>query len=113
MEPPEGSRILSRMHEVRFQRRAADGSAPLRLAVAEDTTLLEAVQEAGLPIARACGGGGLCARCGVTVLAGAGGLTAEAPDEAEAKERNRVPAALRLACRVRVRGPVTVTADYW
>lgn len=94
-------------------------STPARLGdartveVPDGATLLDAVLAAGLPLARACSGSGLCGRCGLEVLAGGGALSAEAPDEAEAKRRNRVPGELRLACCSRVAGPVEVTASYW
>jgi ferredoxin len=100
-------------YEVRFHTRSAatpDGTA-LRVEVAPGTTLLDAVHLAGLPIARACGGGGLCARCGLEVLAGQ--LAPEGPDEAEAKARNRIDPSLRLACRVRVEAALEVRAAYW
>lgn len=77
------------------------------------TPLIDAVREAGLPIARSCGGEGLCGRCGVQLLDGGAAVTAEAPDEARSKERNRIDPALRLACRVRVRADLAVAAPYW
>ena len=98
--------------EVRF-RLPNDAAPPRTIELPAGTTLLEAVQQAGLPIARACGGDGLCARCGVEVLAGAETLEAESEKEARAKRRNRVAAELRLACQVRLRGAVEITASYW
>jgi 2Fe-2S ferredoxin len=78
------------------------------------STLLDAVLAAGLPIARACGSDGLCARCGVRVLAGAKtGVDEEGDDETTTRRRNRLDPALRLACRARVHGDVEVTASYW
>jgi 2Fe-2S ferredoxin len=78
------------------------------------STLLEAALAAGLPIARACGADGLCARCALRILAGAGtGVDAAGPDEAAVRERNRLDPALRLACRAHVTGDVEVTASYW
>jgi 2Fe-2S ferredoxin len=77
------------------------------------TTLLEAARRAGLPVARACGGEGLCARCGLRVLSGGETLPATSPAEERAKEANRVPAELRLACQVELCGPLEVTAAYW
>lgn len=98
--------------EVRFRMPGSD--APARaISVPAGTTLLEAVQQAGLPIARACGGDGLCARCGVTVLAGTETLDAAGAREERAKQRNRVPATERLACQVTLRGAVEITASYW
>jgi Na+-transporting NADH:ubiquinone oxidoreductase subunit F len=83
------------------------------VAVDDGATLLSAALGAGLPVARACGGGGLCARCGLRVLEGGAELSPEAADEAEAKGRNRVPGELRLSCRATVHGPLEVTAEYW
>jgi ferredoxin len=83
------------------------------LRVAPGTTLLEAARRAGLPIASACGADGVCARCGVRVLAGAAALSAEDEVESRQKRRNRVDPALRLACRAAVSGDVEVSASYW
>lgn len=80
---------------------------------AGETTLLEATRAAGLPIASACGENGACARCGLEILEGAGAIEAASDREVRIKERNRIDAKLRLACRVRPRGDVTVRATYW
>jgi uncharacterized 2Fe-2S/4Fe-4S cluster protein (DUF4445 family) len=93
--------------EVRFQPSGQSLRVPL------GTPLIEAVRRAGLPMASACGADGICGRCGVRVLAGAGALSAETRDEGEVKRRNRVEAGLRLACRATLGGPVEVTASYW
>ena len=94
--------------------RPSSPTDPVRtVLVPRGTTLLEAVRRAGLPIARACGGGGLCGRCGVAVLAGGETLPPPSAGETSAKQRNRVAAELRLACRVEVCGPLEVTASYW
>jgi ferredoxin len=103
--------------EVRFRTRSGPGSGegtPVgRVEVAPGTTLLEAVRRAGLPIARACAAGGLCGRCGLSILAGAQALAPEGAVEARAKASNRIDPALRLACQVRVQGPLEVSASYW
>jgi len=83
------------------------------LRVAAGTTLLDAARRAGLPMASACGADGLCARCGVRVLAGAGSLSAETESERRQKRRNRIDPELRLACRAAATGDVEVTAGYW
>jgi ferredoxin len=98
--------------EVRFRSSDAD-ARPRRVAVSPGTTLLDAARSAGLPVARGCGGGGLCGRCGLRILAGAERVAPEAAAETRAKERNRIDAELRLACQVRVAGPLEVTAAYW
>ena len=82
-----------------------------RIRVRRGTLLIDAVREAGLPIASPCGDDLICGKCGVRVLAGS--LAREKPVERAAKERNRIDPALRLACAVRVRDDLVVTADYW
>ena len=76
-------------------------------------TLLEATRQVGLPIASACGENGACARCGLQIIEGAGSLAEETDRERLIKERNRIDPELRLACRVRPRGDLTVRALYW
>ena len=79
--------------------------------VAKGVRLIDAVRDAGLPIARACGDDLVCAKCGVRILAGR--VAREAPVKRRAKERNRVPSELRLACALRVQRDLTLGADYW
>jgi ferredoxin len=98
---------------MRFTVRFLERSVSRSLSVPSGTTLLEAALQAGLPVARACGGGGLCGRCGLEILSGAETLAAPSAAEQRAKESNRVPLELRLACQVEVRGPLEVTASYW
>ena len=87
--------------------------ADLHVEIAPGMSLVDAATRAGLPIAQACGSEGICARCGVHVLEGAESLPLEEEDERRAKERNRVPDELRLACRIRPTHDLTVTAPYW
>ena len=79
--------------------------------VKKGTLLIDAVRGAGLPIASPCGDDLICGRCGVRILSGS--VTREAPVERRAKLRNRVDAALRLACAVRVHDDLEITAEYW
>ena len=83
------------------------------IAVPAGTRLVDAVVAAGLPIARGCGADGLCGRCGVHILAGAGAVDPESDAEAAIKLRNRIDPAVRLACRAQVLGDVQLTASYW
>jgi len=84
-----------------------------RVRVAPGTLLLEAGQQAGLPIASGCAAHGLCALCGVRVVTGDDSLSVETDGESEAKHRNRIDPNLRLACMATVSGDVTITATYW
>jgi len=83
----------------------------VELEVPKGTRLIDAVREAGLPIARACGDDLVCAKCGVRILSGR--VAREAPVERRAKARNRVAPDLRLACALRVQGNLELSADYW
>ena len=83
------------------------------LRVTPGTNLLEAARAAGLPIAQACSGEGLCGRCAVLVVRGADGIAPEREPERQAKRRNRVAPELRLACQVVPSTDVEVTASYW
>ena len=76
-------------------------------------TLFQAAQQADLPVGSACDAEGICGRCGLRILSGAANLSTESPLERRVKDANRIDPALRLSCLARVRGPVTVTADYW
>lgn len=100
-------------HTVSFVRRVGGELATVSIQVAEGTSLLDAARGAGLPIAAACSGVALCARCGLEILAGREALDPERDDERRQKQRNRVPAEQRLACRAGVHGDVTATAAYW
>jgi adenylate cyclase len=84
-----------------------------RVRVTPGTPLLEAAQRAGLPIASGCAANGLCARCGIHVIAGGSSLSDETHTESEAKRRSRIDPELRLACMTTVSGDVTITATYW
>ena len=81
------------------------------LEVPKGTRLIDAVREAGLPIARACGDDLVCAKCGVRVVSGR--VARESAVERRAKARNRVAPGLRLACALRVQGDLVLTAEYW
>ncbi len=81
------------------------------VAVARGTLLSEAVRKAGLPIATGCSGGALCGNCGLRIVRGH--VARESRGEREAKRRNRVDPALRLACRIGVTDDLEATADYW
>lgn len=93
------------MPKIQFRPKGAE------IDVARGTLLIDAIRQAGLPIASPCGDDLICGKCGVRILQGEVGRVA--PVEREAKRRNRVPAEQRLACALRVRGDLVVTADYW
>lgn len=81
------------------------------LLVPKGTRLIDAVREAGLPIARACGDDLVCAKCGVRIVSGR--VARESAVERRAKARNRVAGGLRLACALRVQSDLVLEAEYW
>jgi ferredoxin len=95
------------MHRVRFEPSQREVEVPA------GTSLLDATLRAGLPIARSCGADGFCAKCALRIVAGGDALSPETPHEAQIKQRNRIDAELRLACRAHVHGDVVATALYW
>lgn len=94
-------------HQVRFE------PSGRTVRVVTGSSLLEAARRAGLPLASACGGGALCGRCGVQVLAGGRALPPEGEPESRARRMNRAPEGQRLACRALVSCDLTVTTTYW
>ena len=81
------------------------------LQVSKGTRLIDAIQRAGLPIARSCGDELVCALCGIRVLEGE--VSKESARERKVKVRNRVQKNLRLACALRIYDDLVVTAEYW
>ena len=79
--------------------------------VAAGTRLIDAIRSAGLPIASPCGDDLICGKCGVRILKGA--VAREAAVERDAKARNLVAPEQRLACAIRVRDDLVISADYW
>lgn len=98
---------------MRFRQRRGAGFEWLRVRAARGATLLSVARAAGLPVARACDGDGICSRCALVVLAGADRLSAESEAETRAKQRARVPESDRLSCQARVQGDVALAARYW
>ncbi len=68
-------------------------------------TLLETLNEEEIYIPSACGGQGTCGYCKVAVLEGGGPLL---PTELPMLERKERRSGVRLACQVKVRGPMTL-----
>lgn len=70
-----------------------------------DETILDVARRAGVPIGNSCGGIGVCNRCKVKVVEGAGNLTPPTRFELDPDQR--------LACQAVVLGDCTVTTSYW
>ncbi len=81
--------------------------------IVKNSTLMDAVEQAMLPLGRSCDGVSLCGYCRVRVVAGQENLSPVSQGEQEILKGLRACATERLACCAKVQGPVTVTTSYW
>jgi adenylate cyclase len=72
------------------------------------TRILHALQDGGVPIASACGGGARCSTCRVQVLAGLDACEPRNNAEQRMASMLSFPDDIRLACQTEIHGPVTV-----
>ena len=78
------------------------------LSVVPGITVAEAIIAAKLPFGLPCGGRGTCGGCAVKVITG----SLSPPDVVEQAKLVRAPQGIRLACRARVTGPVTLRLPF-
>jgi adenylate cyclase len=71
-------------------------------------TLLDTARRAGVPLASACGGEAACSTCRLVVVEGRDELAPPAPEEAAVLASLGAETSLRLACRARPAGTMTV-----
>jgi len=81
--------------------------------VISETTLMDAVHQASLPLGQSCDGVAMCGFCKVRVVSGAEYLTPAGAEEKKILASLHAAAGERLACCARPSGDVTVTTDYW
>lgn len=81
----------------------------LELTVPEGKNLMDALIEAGLPVASSCLGEGICSKCAVKQVPRGN------PNQLEIQtmERNHQPQGLRLSCQVNVTEDLSVETSYW
>ncbi|HEX2061751.1 MAG TPA: 2Fe-2S iron-sulfur cluster-binding protein [Thermoanaerobaculia bacterium] len=82
-------------------------------AAKDDETLLDLARRVSAPLGNSCGGVGVCARCRVTVLAGAENLSPPTTIELRFGGARGFAEDERMACQAVVRGDCTVTTTYW
>ena len=96
-----------RMHTVRME------PSGTTITVESGTLLLEAVREAGLPVAQSCGGWAICSWCKMQVLEGMEHLSPIEDAEERLIRREGFAPNERASCQAEVLGDVTVTTKYW
>lgn len=73
-----------------------------RIAAAEEETLLDAANNAGIKINAICGGAGLCGKCRVVVLQGGRNLSSPTEAERRSLSKEDFSNGFRLACQAQV-----------
>jgi len=76
-------------------------------------TVLDAARRAGVPLGNSCGGIGICGRCRIRVVEGAGQLSAPTTIELRTMTAREFADDERLACMCVVLGECAVTTGYW
>jgi uncharacterized 2Fe-2S/4Fe-4S cluster protein (DUF4445 family) len=77
-----------------------------RIQVSEETSLLEAMQKAGIDLVASCGGAGFCDTCLIKVIQGS--VTPISQIESQALDRTQIDQHLRLACQTRLLGDAKI-----
>jgi 2Fe-2S ferredoxin len=73
--------------------------------------LMNALLNAGLPVASSCHGDGICSMCRVRLTGDA--VNPPVEFEINSMKRNKCAPDERLSCQVEVRGDLTVQTKYW
>jgi len=73
--------------------------------------LMQALLEAGLPVASSCRGDGVCGKCRIQIVSGT--LAPESDLEKFLRERHSIPPGFRVSCQVAVTDDLVVDATYW
>ena len=81
--------------------------------VVHDSNLMDAIFQTGLGLGQSCDGIALCGFCRVRVVDGIDNLTPAGSEERKVLAAQHAGEDERLACSARIKGPVTVTTDYW
>jgi len=75
--------------------------------------LMNALLNAGLPVASSCHGDGICSMCRVRITSAEGAINHPVAFEIDSMKRNKCAPDERLSCQVEVRGDLTVQTKYW
>jgi uncharacterized 2Fe-2S/4Fe-4S cluster protein (DUF4445 family) len=88
------------VYRVEFQ----PGAKKCLLAI--NSSLLDAAQQAGIPLASGCGGVGTCGQCRVIIIEG--NVSDPSENEKEILSAGELDRGIRLACQARIQGDVAV-----
>lgn len=74
---------------------------------------MQALLDAGMPVASSCHGDAVCGKCKIEILAGKENLSPIESGEEILRRRLRIRDPYRISCQSRVLGDITVDATYW
>lgn len=83
------------------------------IVVERGSNLMEALLEAGLPVASSCHGDGVCAKCKIEILEGNENLSQPSDLENFLKLKNPMPPHFRISCQTQILGDILIDATYW
>jgi uncharacterized 2Fe-2S/4Fe-4S cluster protein (DUF4445 family) len=83
-------------------------SMGLSLTAEPDTTIFDIAAKRNIPIRSDCGGKGLCGKC-LVIVKPAGSLSPLTEPEMDLLTQRQRYSSYRLACKARIRGPISVT----
>ncbi len=81
--------------------------------VEQNTPLMYALLNQGLPVASSCHGKAVCSKCRIRIVSGQENLSPETDLETELRKKNKISAEFRISCQTIVIGDITVDAEYW
>lgn len=79
----------------------------------DDESILDVARRAGVPLGNSCGGVGVCTRCKVRIVDGAGNLSPATSIEMRFGSSRGFAEDERMACQAVVLGDCAVTTTYW
>lgn len=85
----------------------------VELDVPHGKLLIDALVEAGFPVANSCSSDFVCGKCNIQIVAGAENLSRKSDNEIKLLKREKCGESDRISCVTRVNGDITVTASYW
>ena len=81
--------------------------------VKKGTTLFEAAELRGLPVASSCSAENICGKCNMRIITGHENLSPQNEFEVSLLKREKRQLSDRISCMTNVSGDCTVTTSYW
>ena len=83
------------------------------LNVEQGANLMDALMQAGLPVASSCDGDGVCGKCRIQILKGYENLSSKNDTEIYLITQNSYSPEFRISCQTQILGDISVDATYW